>query len=308
MRIAFAGTPEFAVPTLDALLASRHQVVGVWCQPDRPAGRGRQLRQCPVKIRALANAVRVLQPPTMRSAEAQRELTLLNVDVMVVAAYGLILPTSVLDRPRLGCINVHASLLPRWRGAAPIQRAILAGDKHTGISIMQMEAGLDTGPVYATSKLMIHRNETAGNLHDRLAAVGAKTLLEVVDQLAVQTLTPVPQPEIGACYASKLSKKEAWLDWNEPAVRLERQVLAFNPWPVACARWSNQTIRIWRAKRSAKAGGEAPGRVLWEDRDGIAVATGDGVLLLTEIQLPGKRPLTAEAFLNAHSLSGNDLA
>jgi methionyl-tRNA formyltransferase len=306
-RLVFAGTPEFAVPALDVVSGAGYRLVAVYTQPDRPAGRGRRVRFSPVKASALAAELPIYQPATLRDPAVQTELAVLAPDLLVVAAYGLILPPAVLAIPRLGCVNVHASLLPRWRGAAPIQRALLAGDVETGVCIMRMEAGLDTGPVFARATCPIPRGMTGGELHDRLATLGAETLRATLPDLLAERLTPEPQDETRATYAPKLDKAEAELDWIRPAVELERQVLAFNPYPVAQTRADGQTLRVWRARAEAESSTASPGTVLRETSDGIRVATGSGVLCLTEIQLPGGRPLPVAAFLNARRLAGRRL-
>lgn len=306
-RLVFAGTPEFAVPSLHALSGAGHPLVAVYTQPDRPAGRGRRVRFSPVKVSALAAGLPVYQPPTLRDPAMQAELAALAPDLLVVAAYGLILPPAVLAIPRLGCVNVHASLLPRWRGATPIQRALLAGDSETGVCIMRMEAGLDTGPVFARAACPIPRGMTGGELHDRLAVLGAETLRKALPDLLAGRLTPEPQDEARATYALKLDKAEAELDWTRPALDLERQVLAFNPYPVAQTQVDDRTLRVWRARAEAESNAAPPGTVLRESGDGIRVATGFGVLCLTEVQLPGGRPLPVAAFLNAHRLTGRRL-
>ncbi|MBL8260124.1 MAG: methionyl-tRNA formyltransferase [Candidatus Competibacteraceae bacterium] len=306
-RVAFAGTPDFAVPSLRALLASGHEVVAAYTQPDRPAGRGRQLRPSPVKAAALAAGVAVRQPASLRDPAVQAELAALKPDLLVVAAYGLILPPAVLAIPRWGCVNVHASLLPRWRGAAPIQRAILAGDAETGICLMRMEAGLDTGPVYARAACPIPRGTTGGELHDRLAALGARTLQQALPALLEGALAAVPQDDRQASYAPKLEKAEAELDWSRSALELERQVLAFNPYPVAQTRLGGQALRVWRARAEERPAAEAPGSVLEASAQGLIVAAGSGVLRLTELQLPGGKPLPAAAFLAARRLVGQRL-
>lgn len=306
-RLIFAGTPDFAVPSLQALLATEGVLVAVYTQPDRPAGRGRQPRPSPVKIQAQAASVPIYQPSSLRDPVAQAEMVALAPDLLVVAAYGLILPPAVLAIPRLGCVNVHASLLPRWRGAAPIQRALLAGDAETGICIMRMEAGLDTGPVYARATCPIPRGTTGGELHDQLAVLGAETLRATLPALLAAIAVPVPQDDARATYAPKLEKAEAVLDWTRPALELERQVLAFNPYPVAQTYLDGQTLRVWRARAEQESSAAPPGTVLREGPAGIVVATGVGVLCLTEVQLPGGRPLPVAAFLAARRLTGRQL-
>ena len=306
-RLIFAGTPDFAVSSLRALLETDHPPIAVYTQPDRPAGRGRRLAPSPVKIQALAAGMPVYQPTSLRDPAVQAELAALAPDLLVVAAYGLILPPAVLAIPRLGCVNVHASLLPRWRGAAPIQRAILAGDTETGICIMQMAAGLDTGPVYARSSYPIPPDMTGGELHDHLAALGAITLRQTLPNLLAGTLIPQPQDDTRATYATKLEKAETELDWTQPAPMLERRVLAFNPYPVAQTHLDGQTVRIWRARAEESPCDAPPGTVVHEGPTGIGVACGSGVLSLTKVQLPGGRPLPVAAFLTARRLVGRRL-
>jgi methionyl-tRNA formyltransferase len=304
LKVIFAGTPEFAVSSLQALLDSEHEVVAVYTQPDRPAGRGRKLTASPVKALALEHGLPVLQPQTLRDEAAQQALAEWQADVMVVVAYGLILPEAVLNTPRLGCVNVHASLLPRWRGAAPIQRAILAGDAETGVTIMQMDAGLDTGDMLRKVVCPINTSDTAQTLHDKLAAQGAAALCDTLGKLAAGALSPEKQNDAEANYAEKLQKAEAKIDWTLSAQVLSRTVRAFNPWPVAFARYDEKNLRIWFAEAVAEKTNAAPGTVLAESRDGIDVATGDGILRVQLLQLPGGKVLDAGQFLNAHSLLG----
>jgi methionyl-tRNA formyltransferase len=301
MRIVFAGTPEFAVPALDAVVAAGHQVAAALTQPDRPSGRGLAAAASPVKRAAARLGVAVLQPVTLKTPEAQAEIRTLAPDALVVAAYGLILPQAALDLPRLGAINIHASLLPRWRGAAPIHRALLAGDRETGISIMRMEAGLDTGPVLLREAVTILPDDTAGTLHDRLAALGARLVLEALAGLARGTLTATPQPAEGVTYAVKLQKDEARIDWRRPAAEIERQVRAFNPFPVAGARVRSTEVKIWRA--AAVDGAGEPGAVIEIDPAGIVVAGGAGALRLEELQRAGGKRLPARDFLRGFPLA-----
>lgn len=300
--LIFAGTPEFSVPALEALLASRHRIVAVYTQPDRPAGRGRQLAMSPVKECALRRGLPVEQPPTLRDPTALDRLATWSADLMIVVAYGLLLPAPVLRMPRLGCINIHASLLPRWRGAAPIQRAILAGDTRTGVTIMQMDEGLDTGPMLLERTTGIGARETAASLHDRLAALGADALLAALDSLAAGDLQPRVQPAAGATYATKLRKEEALIDWTRSAIEIDRQVRAFNPWPIAETRWNGRQLRIREAAAIETKAGAAPGCVLAGGADGLDVATGDGVLRIARLQAPGRRTVSAAEFSNAHRL------
>jgi len=289
MRIVFAGTPEFAAQHLEALLQAGYQVVAVYTQPDRPAGRGQKLMPSPVKQLALQHGLPVMQPATLRDAEAQHALAALQPDLMVVVAYGLILPQAVLDTPRLGCINSHASLLPRWRGAAPIQRAIEAGDSESGVTVMQMEAGLDTGPMLLKVSTPIGPSDTGGSLHDRLAALGAQAVVEAVARLQAGALPGERQDDTLATYAHKLSKDEARLDWQRPAAELERLVRAFNPWPICHSSLAGDVLKV-HAARLVPGQGE-PGRILAVGKDGLTVACGTGALQLTRLQLPGGKPL-----------------
>ncbi|SDQ31572.1 methionyl-tRNA formyltransferase [Pseudoxanthomonas sp. CF385] len=299
MRIVFAGTPAFAVPSLRAAHA-HHEVVAVYTQPDRPAGRGRGLTPSPVKLEAIQRGIPVLQPLSLKKKSTQDALRELQPDVMIVVAYGLILPQAVLDIPQYGCWNVHASLLPRWRGAAPIQRAIEAGDEETGVCLMQMEAGLDTGPVLLAQSLEIGREETGGQLHDRLSDLGAQVLRDALGLLrAGVRLPPHPQPDEGVAYAHKLDKVEAKLDWTRPAAVLARKVRAFNPWPITEAQLAGERLRIHGAVAVDQAHDAAPGTLLGASRQGLDVACGQGVLRLRVVQREGGKAITAADYLNA---------
>lgn len=299
MRIVFAGTPAFAVPSLRAAHA-RNEVVAVYTQPDRPAGRGRGLTPSPVKLEAIQRGIPVLQPESLRRKSSQEALRELAPDLMIVVAYGLILPQAVLDIPRYGCWNVHASLLPRWRGAAPIQRAIEAGDGETGVCLMQMEAGLDTGPVLLSQRTPIGEQETGGQLHDRLSELGARVLADGLGLLRAG-MRPVaqPQPDAGATYAHKLEKHEARLDWAQPADALARKVRAFEPWPVAEAIVAGERLRIHGAVALDLAHGAEPGALLTAGRQGLDIACGQGALRLRVIQREGGKAITAADYLNA---------
>lgn len=303
-RIIFAGTPDFAVPALRALLAHDWPVVAVYTQPDRPAGRGRKLQPSPVKRAAQAADLPIFQPETLKDEAVRAELRALDADMMIVAAYGLLLPKAVLAAPRLGCVNIHASLLPRWRGAAPIQRAIAAGDECTGISIMAMEAGLDTGPVYLTREIPIGPRDTGGSLHDRLADLGAEALLAALPGITDGGLTAVRQDDADATYAPKLSKDEARIDWTCSAAEIDRRVRAFDPWPVAETRLDGRALRIWAAEPLAGAAVLAPGAIVAAGKNGIDVATGAGVLRISRLQPPGKRAMEAADFAHARDLDG----
>jgi methionyl-tRNA formyltransferase len=304
LRIVFAGTPEFAVPALDALHAAGHELVAVYTQPDRPAGRGQSLTASPVKRRALERGLVVEQPASLKAADAITRLREFHADLMVVVAYGLILPQAVLDVPRLGAWNIHASLLPRWRGAAPIQRAILAGDTATGITIMQMEAGLDTGPILLVRETPIGPREHASSLHDRLAALGAEAIVAAIDEWQAGRVTPRAQPSDGATYATKLRKDEACIDWRQAAAAIDAQVRAFNPWPVAETRWDGRQLRIWQSEPESTITTAVPGTVLESAGDRCVVATGAGTLRLKQVQLAGRRAMSAAEFLNANDLAG----
>jgi methionyl-tRNA formyltransferase len=317
IRIVYAGTPDFAVPSLSALIRSDYEVVAVYTQPDRPAGRGRESRSSPVCQKATEYEIPVYKPESLKSIEEQRCLSGLEADIMVVAAYGLLLPKAVLEIPRLGCINVHASLLPRWRGAAPIQRAILAGDEKTGITIMQMDEGLDTGDMLARNKCVIKSDDTASSLHDRLMVLGADTLTGMLPDFIRGVIQPEKQDESCACYASKLSKQEAEINWSLPAEQLARCVRAYNDWPVAFTHWKRkgktEVLRVWKSEvltgeENVKPIGKVTrGTVVNAGANGIDVVTGDGILRLLEIQTPGKRVMSAADFVNAHQPEGQVL-
>ncbi len=303
MKILFAGTPEFAVPTLQMLLSSGHDIVGVYTQPDRPAGRGRKDKASPVKLLAQAKGIPVSQPESLKSIEEQEKLRAFGADLLVVVAYGLILPKAVLEIPRLGCVNVHASLLPRWRGAAPIQRAIYAGDEETGVTIMFIESKLDAGPMLLKVFTPIQALETAAELHDRLAVLGAQAMSECLLGLEDGTLKAEIQDESQVTYAEKLDKREAAIDWNLPAAVLERRVRAFNPWPVTETVYRGEVLRIWRAQAVDGKPEGSPGEVLPNPKS-LDVVTGGGVLRLLEVQLPGGKRVKASDFLNAHAMTG----
>jgi len=300
MDLIFAGTPAFAVPALTALQAAGHRVLAVYTQPDRPAGRGRRLHESAVKQHALALGLEVRQPPDLKGRSS--ELAALGADAMIVIAYGVLLPPDVLATPKYGCINVHASLLPRWRGAAPIARAIEAGDRVTGVTIMQMDAGLDTGPMLLARETPIHEEDTAATLHDRLSVLGASALIETLDALARGAITPRKQDNALACYARKLTKEEAVLDWALPATVLARRARAFNPWPVATTRIGDRALRVWEARASLDQQSASAGTIVAADPEGIAVACGTGTLILTRVQLEGGKPLSTGQFLNGRQV------
>lgn len=304
LRIIFAGTPEFAAEHLKALLGSRHQVVAAYSQPDRPAGRGKKLTASPVKEVALMHQIPVYQPLNFKSSEAIAELAALNADLMVVVAYGLILPKVVLDAPRLGCINVHASILPRWRGAAPIQRAIEAGDSETGVTIMQMDVGLDTGDMLIKAFCPILSEDTGGSLHDKLIRIGTPALIEALDLIESGAIKPEKQDDSSSNYAPKLSKEEAALNWQLSAVELERKVRAFNPFPVSHTKpagtGDDQRIRVWAATASDKTANATPGSITQISAEGLWVACKNGQLVLEQLQLPGKKAMSVGEILRGH--------
>ena len=305
MRLIFAGTPEFAVAALAALIEAGHDVALVLTQPDRPSGRGMRLTPSPVKQLALQHGLSVLQPVALKDVEVQAQLAAANADVMIVAAYGLLLPSAVLTIPRLGCLNVHASLLPRWRGAAPIQRAILAGDPETGITIMQMDRGLDTGGMLLRAALPIADHDTAQTLHDKLAILGASSIVSALRQLELGTLQVQPQDDSAATYAAKLSKAEGSIDWRKSATDLARAVRAYNPFPVAQARLQAETWRIWQAQAAQRSEG-VPGEILQANKGGILVGCGEGALLLKELQKAGGKRLSASSFLVGNPVKPGD--
>lgn len=305
LNIIFAGTPDFAAQHLQALLASQHRVIAVYTQPDKPAGRGKKLQPSVVKQLALAHNLPIFQPKSLRKEEAQQQLAQLNADVMVVVAYGLILPKAVLAMPRLGCLNVHGSLLPRWRGAAPIQRAIWAGDEQTGVTIMQMDEGLDTGDMLHKVSCEISKDETSSSLYQKLATLAPQALIEVLDHLEEGKYPPQAQQNEFSNYAEKLSKEEAKLDWSLPAVQLERCIRAFNPWPISWlqttdAQGNNQILKVYQATVLPHQN-QTVGTVLQANKQGIQIATADGVLNITQLQPAGKKPMAVQDFLNGRS-------
>lgn len=310
LKIIFAGTPDFSVAPLQALLNSEHQVVAVYTQPDRPAGRGRKLTASPVKQVALEHNIPVYQPQTLRDENAQAELQALNADLMIVVAYGLILPKAVLQMPTFGCLNIHASLLPRWRGAAPIQRAIESGDAQTGVTIMQMDVGLDTGDMLYKVATDIDSQDTAQTLHDRLSTLGSEALMATLANLTDLQASAEKQDEALVTYAEKLSKAEAQIDWNLPAGEIVRKIQAFNPWPVAFCYWQKQPLRVWQARvahtqETQHFSTHAPaGEILGLEKSGLFVATGNGVLCLETLQPAGKKAMSAYDFAQARQLIG----
>lgn len=311
LRIIFAGTPDFAARHLDALLSSGHNVVGVFTQPDRPAGRGKKLMPGPVKALAEEHGLPVFQPASLRPEENQQLVADLNADVMVVVAYGLILPKAVLDMPRIGCINVHGSLLPRWRGAAPIQRSLWAGDAETGVTIMKMDVGLDTGDMLYKLSCPITPEDTSATLYDKLAELGPQGLIKTLEQLAEGTAKPEIQDEALVTYAEKLSKDEALLDWALPAAQLERCIRAFNPWPVSWMVIDDQPVKVWKASVIESHVQAAPGTIVEANKQGIQVATAEGILNLESLQPAGKKAMSVQDLLNSRRewfIPGNRLA
>ena len=305
LRVIYAGTPDFAVPALQALIDSPHQVLAVYTQPDRPAGRGRKVQFGPVKQLAVNSGIAVEQPVSLKDSDAQQKLSAYHCDVMVVAAYGLILPQAVLDMPRYGCLNIHGSLLPRWRGAAPIHRAIQAGDKETGVTIMQMAAGLDAGDMLLKVKCPITSIDTSLSIHDRLANDGAVALMSVLEQIQQGELGPEVQDDTLTTYAQKLNKAEAEIDWTLSAKQIDRTIRAFNPWPVAFTLLNGKPLRIFMSQVLEIGSAEPPGTVIEESPEGISVATGEGVLSFSRLQLPGKKAMDVKDFLNSRTLLGS---
>lgn len=315
LRIIFAGTPEFSVAPLQTLLNSPHQVVAVYTQPDRPAGRGQKLTASPVKQLALAHALPIYQPQNLKDPETQQTLANLNADLMIVVAYGLILPQVVLDTPKYGCFNIHASLLPRWRGAAPIQRAIEQGDAETGITMMQMDKGLDTGDMLTQLRTPINAEDTAQTLHDRLSLLGCDAMMQTLNDLQANCLTATPQSAENVTYAEKLNKAEAQIDWQQNAQQIARKIQAFNPWPVAFCQINQQPLRIWQAKAvdtlpekaNPNSPSKQPGLVLWVDKSGLFVQTGEGILCIQTLQPAGKKAMPAYDFAQSRNLVGSQL-
>ncbi len=305
LKIIYAGTPEFAVPALQALIASKHEVIAVYTQPDRPAGRGRKVQFGPIKHVAIDAGVEVQQPISFKESDAMTTLESYQCDVMVVAAYGLILPQKILDLPKYGCLNIHGSLLPRWRGAAPIHRAIQSGDTETGVTIMQMAAGLDTGDMLLKVIRPITIEDTSQTIHDQLAEDGAKALLKVLD--SIENLQAEAQDENKTCYAQKLNKAEAEIDWSKSAIEIDQTIRAFNPWPVAFTLYEGKPLRIFMSKTVDENNEKPPGTVICEGDDGIEIATGNGVLSFSRLQLPGKKAMHVKDFLNGRSLLGMTL-
>ncbi|TKF65953.1 methionyl-tRNA formyltransferase [Vibrio sp. F13] len=301
LRIVFAGTPDFAARHLAALLSSEHEVVAVYTQPDRPAGRGKKLTASPVKNIALENNIPVYQPENFKSDEAKQELAELNADIMVVVAYGLLLPQVVLDTPRLGCINVHGSILPRWRGAAPIQRSIWAGDKETGVTIMQMDIGLDTGDMLSIATLPIEATDTSASMYEKLAGLGPDALVECLADIASGKAVAEKQDDELANYAKKLSKEEARINWSDEAAHIERCVRAFNPWPMSHFEAAENSIKVWQSRLAEQTSDKPAGTILQADKTGIYVATGQGVLVLEQLQVPGKKAMSVQDILNSRA-------
>jgi len=311
LNIIFAGTPDFAATTLKDLVASNHKVIAVYTQPDRPSGRGRKLTPSPVKALAIDNDIEVFQPVNLKNAEDQETIQKLNADIMIVVAYGVILPEVVLNTPKHGCLNIHASILPKWRGAAPIQRAILAGDKESGVTIMQMDKGLDTGDMLTISRCMIEADDTASSLHDKLAKFGSQSLLQTLSDIENNKLIATAQDDNFATYAHKLNKQEGKIDWSDSAINIINKIQAFNSWPVAHCLYRDQPLRLWQAKipdqsfiNKHVSNNTQPGTVVYEDKTGIFVSTGNSIIQIVELQLPGKKRIKVKDFINSNSLNG----
>ncbi|MDC5821862.1 methionyl-tRNA formyltransferase [Vibrio europaeus] len=301
LKVVFAGTPDFAARHLAALLSSEHDVIAVYTNPDRPAGRGKKLAAPPVKQLALEHNIPVYQPENFKSDEAKQELADLNADIMVVVAYGMLLPQAVLDTPKLGCINVHGSILPRWRGAAPIQRSIWAGDAETGVTIMQMDIGLDTGDMLKVATLPIEASDTSTSMYEKLAELGPQALVECLADLALGKAVPEKQDDALANYAKKLSKEEARIDWNDDASHIERCVRAFNPWPMSHFIAAENSIKVWQSRVDEQSTTQPAGTILQADKSGIYIATGNGVLVLEQLQVPGKKAMSVQDILNSRA-------
>lgn len=301
LRIVFAGTPDFAARHLAALLSSEHEVIAVYTQPDRPAGRGKKLTASPVKTIALEHDIPVYQPENFKSDEAKQELADLNADIMVVVAYGLLLPQVVLDTPKLGCINVHGSILPRWRGAAPIQRSVWAGDAETGVTIMQMDIGLDTGDMLKVATLPIEASDTSASMYEKLAGLGPDALIDCLADIATGKAEPVKQDDELANYAKKLSKDEARINWNDDAAHIERCVRAFNPWPMSHFEAAENSIKVWQSRVTEQTSDKPAGTIVQADKTGIYVATGNGTLVLEQLQVPGKKAMSVQDILNSRA-------
>ncbi|MUJ24627.1 methionyl-tRNA formyltransferase [Aliivibrio fischeri] len=299
LRIIFAGTPDFAARHLSALIDSHHEVIGVYTQPDRPAGRGKKLTASPVKELALEHNIPVFQPENFKSDEAKQELADQNADLMVVVAYGLLLPQAVLDTPKLGCINVHGSILPRWRGAAPIQRSIWAGDAETGVTIMQMDIGLDTGDMLKIATLPIEATDTSASMYDKLAELGPAALVDCLSDIADGSAIAQKQDDELANYAKKLSKEEAKIDWTMDAIAIERCVRAFNPWPMSHFSVEDKAIKVWQSRVESYTGNATPGTIIQADKTGIYVATGSDAIVFEQLQVPGKKAMGVQDILNS---------
>ncbi|MCE7537273.1 methionyl-tRNA formyltransferase [Aliivibrio fischeri] len=299
LRIIFAGTPDFAARHLSALIDSHHEVIGVYTQPDRPAGRGKKLTASPVKELALEHNIPVFQPENFKSDEAKQELVDQNADLMVVVAYGLLLPQAVLDTPKLGCINVHGSILPRWRGAAPIQRSIWAGDAETGVTIMQMDIGLDTGDMLKIATLPIEATDTSASMYDKLAELGPVALVDCLSDIADGSAIAQKQDDELANYAKKLSKEEAKIDWTMDAIAIERSVRAFNPWPMSHFSVEDKAIKVWQSRVESYTGNATPGTIIQADKTGIYVATGSDAIVFEQLQVPGKKAMGVQDILNS---------